>query len=442
MTPSTPTAPRRTAAPRSRLGLTRRAWLLASGLAPGLAPGLTLASRAQAGAPLTVALFPLLDEITRAALPAWQAVQPGVVLSLQSRPYRDHHTAMATALTTAAQLPDVMAVEASQLGRFARGSGLQDLRAAPFGIEARREAFTPFAYAQATTPDGRVIGAPADIGPGTMLVRHDLLARAGVEPEALTRTWDSYLEAGQRIRQRTGARLLAHVQALKDMLIRSGLQPGEGLYFDSRSRVLLGTPRFRRAFDLALRARRAGLDARVGTWSNDWAEALRRGHLTTELGGAWMVGQLSGWVAPQTGGLWRALPFPEGSGASYGGVFYAIPRRLPAERQALAWSFIQLMCLDRERQLAAFRTHDAFPALRAAQRAPFFDEPLPFLGGQPARRLWVDAAQRIAAPTVHRQDAFADEVVSTALDQVLLRGKSVDDALGDAGRLIARRANR
>ena len=34
-------------------------------------------------------------------------------------------------------------------------------------------------------------------------------------------------------------------------------------------------------------------------------------------------------------------------------------------------------------------------ALAVWREAPFFDEPLPFLGGQPARRLWRDAARRI-----------------------------------------------
>ncbi len=391
-------------------------------------------------APLNVAAFPLVDRIVAAAQPAWSALHPDVALDVVGRPYADHHTAMATALTTASQLPDVMALEASQLGRFAFGTGLQDLRV--FGIEAQREAFTPFAYAQAGSPRGEVVAAPADIGPGTMLLRHDVLERAGLAPAALTRSWDDYVEAGRQIRARTGARLLVHVRALKDIVVRSGLRPGEGLYFDGANRVQLDAPRFRRAFELARTIRREGLDARQQPWSNEWAESLRRGHITTELGGAWMVGQLGSWVAPQTAGLWRAAPFPEDANASYGGIFYAMPRRLAPERQRLAWDFIRLMCLDRGRQLAAFEHYDAFPALRAAQRSPVFDAPVPFLGGQPARRLWVAAAERIAAPRLHRQDTFADEVVNTELDQVLLRDKPIERALQDAHALIARRALR
>jgi multiple sugar transport system substrate-binding protein len=73
---------------------------------------------------------------------------------------------------------------------------------------------------------------------------------------------------------------------------------------------------------------------------------------------------------------------------------------------------------------------------------PFFDQPLPFLGGQPARKIWREAARQIQPVAVHRQDAFADEVINTELDKVLTRGKDIPTALGDAERLLIRRATR
>lgn len=412
--------------------LRRRAWL-AAGLLPALARGQPA---------LNVAAFPLVDRIAQDAEPRWRRLQPGVPLVVQSRPYRDHHTAMNTALATSAALPDLMVLEASQLGRFGRGTGLQRLDEAPFASAAWLAGLTPYALAQGRNERQELIALPADIGPGTLLLRQDLLERAGVGPDALTASWEHYLAAGERIRARTGAHLVAHVQLLRDILLRHGMQPGEGLYFDAQDRPLLRQPRFRRCFELLQQVRSLGLDARVNTWSNEWAEALRRGRLATELGGAWLVGQLSGWVAPGTAGLWRASALPGGTTTSYGGAFYAIPRRLPRERQLLAWQFAQLLCGDHELQLQAFRRYDAFPALRAAQQGDFFDEALPFLGGQPARRLWAATAQQIHPPRPHRQDSFADEVLGTELDKVLLRGKSIDLALEDAERLIARRARR
>lgn len=402
----------------------------------------TLVASAADAPVLTVAAFPLIDEIVKAAQARWQQLHPGVALKVVSRQYADHHTAMTTALSTAVGLPDVMALEVGYVGRFAQGGGLMDLTRPPFDIAQLKPRFVPYAYDQATTRSGAVVAVPADIGPGTMLHRADILAKAGVDVADLTRSWDSYLEAGLRIKAKTGAYLVAHVLQIKDIAIRTGVKPGDGLYFSRDSQPLVTEPRFERAFELALRMRRQKLDARMGAWTNEWAEGFRRGTLATELSGAWIVGQLNEWVAPETRGLWRASQFPDGVYAPYGGAFYAIPRKAEPTRLALAWDFIRMMTLSRDLQLAAFRRFDAFPALVETHSDPFFDEPLPFLSGQRARLLWREAAGRIQALPVHKQSNFADEVVGTELDNVLDRGKPIRQALADAQRLLEKRALR
>ncbi len=418
--------------------LTRRA-LLAAGLAP-------VWPRARAGdepvRQITVAAFPAVDAIVEAARPAWQRLHPGVELRVMSRQYVDHHTAMTTALSTSAYLPDVMALESTYVGRYAHGQGLEDLSRPPYEVGRFRPRFARFAYDQAINQRGEVIAVPTDIGPGTLLYRQDLLDRAGLTEADLTASWESYVEAGIRLKARTGAYLIANAQQVKDILIRSGLQPGEGLYFDRQSRVLVTSPRFVRAFELARKVRQHKLDGRTYAWSNEWAEGFRRGTVATEPTGAWMVGQLAHWVAPGTAGLWRAAPLPEQTFVGYGGTYYAIPRRAPAANKALAWDLIQLLTLDRARQFEAFKAQDAFPALVETYDDPFFDEPLPFLGGQRARRLWREAAGRIVATPSHKQSDFANEVINTELANVMDRGKPIEQALADAHRLLERRAHR
>ncbi|HEY1090302.1 MAG TPA: ABC transporter substrate-binding protein, partial [Burkholderiaceae bacterium] len=249
---------------------------------------------------LTVATFPLLNQIAEAALPAWRKLHPDVDLHIVNRQYIDHHTAMTTALSTAAGLPDVMALESTFVGRFAQGLGLEDLSREPYRVDRFRARLVPFAYQQAIAPSGAVVAVPTDIGPGTMLYRKDIVERAGVDADALTRSWDSYVEAGRRIKAATGAYLIADVHEIKDILLRTGIQPGEGLYFDRNAKVLVTSERFVRAFEVALAARRLGLDARVKAWTSDWTQGFKHGTLATELGGAWLVGQLSNWVAPDT----------------------------------------------------------------------------------------------------------------------------------------------
>ena len=139
---------------------------------------------------------------------------------------------------------------------------------------------------------------------------------------------------------------------------------------------------------------------------------------------------------------WRAAQLPEGAWAAYGGTFYAMPKAAPAANKAMAWELIQMMTLNRDMQISAFKTQDAFPALLSTHNDAFFDQPIEFLGGQKARVLWRDASRNIKAVAVHELDAFAEEVVNTELDKVLDQGKDIPTALADAQKLLERRARR
>jgi multiple sugar transport system substrate-binding protein len=399
-------------------------------------------SIAHAQQTLIVAAFPAVDEIVRSAIPRWKQLHPGVDIKVVSRQFNDHHTAMTTALSTSFYLPDIMALEVGYVGRFAQGGGLEDLSREPYNIKRFQSRYVPYAFEQATNRRGAVVAAPSDIGPGTLLYREDILNKAGISPADLTQSWDSYIATGAKIKLTTGAYLMAHARDMKDIVIRAGIKPGEGLYFDSQSKVLVTSPRFVRAFELARKVRQQKLDARVGAWSNEWSEGFKRGTIATQMTGAWLAGHLNNWLAPSTKGLWRATQLPEGAFAAYGGTFFALPRSAPATNKQLAWEFIQMMTLNRDVQLGAFKSQDAFPALLETYDDSFFEQPIDFLGGQKARLGWRTAVARIAAVSVHKQDAFADEVINTELDKVLDRGKDITTALADAQRLLEQRAHR
>ena len=159
------------------------------------------------------------------------------------------------------------------------------------------------------------------------------------------------------------AYLLAHANDIKDIYIRSNLKDGEGIYFNKAGKVLVDSPRFAKAFEYAKMARAAGIDAKVGAWSNEWAEGFKRGTIASQAIGAWLAGHLNNWLAPDTKGLWRAAQLPNGAFATWGGSFYAIPKK--AEHKKEAWEFIKFMCFDKEQQLYALKALDAWPALGA-----------------------------------------------------------------------------
>jgi len=390
---------------------------------------------------LTVAAYPAVDDIVKAALPEWQKRHPQVQVKVVGREYADHHTAMTTAMAASSGLPDVMTIEYGYLGRFAQSGGLENLSAAPYGADSLADRFVAYAWQQGRHEGLGQTAIPTDIGPGAMFYRHDILLKADVKPEQLTGRWEDFIQAGKLIKARTGVHLLAHARDIKDMVIRSGLTAGEGIYYDARGQSVVGTsPRFKRAFELAKQVRQDGLDAKVNAWSNEWGESIKRGHVAVQMMGAWLGGHLQNWLAPDSAGKWRSARLPEGIATSWGGTFYAIPKK--ALNKALAWDLIQHLTTDRQQQQLAFQKFNAFPALKQALTGPYFDQGVDYLGGQKARTEWRDTAQKITAARVFRNDPIAEEIVNAELDLVLTKGKSVEQALADAHRLVQRRAQR
>ncbi|WP_137936479.1 extracellular solute-binding protein [Chitinivorax sp. B] len=401
---------------------------------------LTIGSTVQANTTITIASFPDLDRSAKVAIPLWKKKYPKIDIKVVSLSYADHHNAMTTALATGANLPDVMAVDMGFIGKFAESGGLEDLSKAPYNGLQLKDKLARFSIPLAMSGTGALSAMPTDIGPGALFYRKDLLDKAGVSEEDLTKSWESFIEVGKKIKASTGAYMLASANDIKDIYIRAGLQDGEGIYFDKTGKVLVNSPRFEKAFQLAKQARAAGIDSKVNAWSNEWSESFKRNKIAAQMMGAWLAGHLHNWLAPDQKGKWRSAVLPGGVYASWGGSFYAIPKK--AKNKALAWEFIKLMTTDKEQQLSAFRTVDAFPALLEAQTDPFIDQPIDYLGGQKARRQWLETARRIPAVDVDKFDPVANEIVNTELEKVLEQGKDIKTALTDAKNLIERRVRR
>ena len=389
---------------------------------------------------LTVASFPDLDRGVKLAIPLYQKINPNVEIKLTSLAYADHHTAMTTALATGANLPDVMAIDMDFVGKFAESGGMEDLNKAPYNAGQFRDKLARFTYPLAMSGQGAMVGMPVDVGPGALFFRKDLLDKAGVTEADLTKTWESFIEAGKKVRASSGAYLLASAVDIKDIYIRAGLKDGEGIFFDAKGQPLLGTPRFQKAFELAKAARTAGIDGKMTAWSNEWSEGFKRDKIASQMMGAWLAGHLNNWLAPESKGKWRSAQLPGGSFGSWGGSFYGIPKK--AQNKAAAWDFIKFLSTNKDMQIEAFRGYDAFPALLEAQNDPFVDQPIEYLGGQKARQQWKVAVSKIAAYDVDKYDRVANEVVNAELEKVLDQDKDIKTALADAQAQLMRRVRR
>ena len=414
--------------------------LIAFGLATVVAAGFVTAQTGMKK--ITIAAFPSLDEAVKIALPGLKKKFPNYDIQLTALQYGDHHQALTTALATGQGLHDIEAVEIGFIGKFAEGGGLEDLNSAPYNAKMLTSLFVNYTIPQATSSDGRLVGMPADIGPGTTFYRKDLLEKAGVNPSEMN-TWEGYIAAGKKLQAKDKKVFLINSAASAAALIwRTNIPAGEGIYFSKDNKVVVGpdNARWVKAFTVAKQIRDAKLDAKIGEWSNEWYEGFKTGTVATQFSGAWLQGHFQNWMAPETKGLWRVQDLPDGAFAPWGGSFYTIPNA--SKNKAEAWNIIKYLTMDRAQQIASFKGNGAFPGLKSAWNDSSFNDPVEFLGGQKARLLWKSAAQKIKPLDVNKYDSVAETIVTTQLTSVLDEGKDIKQALTDARAEIEKRARR
>jgi lactose/L-arabinose transport system substrate-binding protein len=124
--------------------------------------------------------------------------------------------------------------------------------------------------------------------------------------------------------------------------------------------------------------------------------------------------------SPETAGDWGVFPMP----AAYpggvrvcnlGGSVLVIPEQ--TSHPEAAWAFIEYALCTRAGQIAQFKSRDLFPALLPALDDPFVDEPDPFFGNQPVRRLFATDLDKIPTLTRTRDWVEARRYISQGLSR-------------------------
>mgnify|MGYP001262202332 CR=1 FL=1 len=409
-----------------------------------LVAALLLLPGAFAQTQISIGLFPDLDSHVNAVLEQFQAENPDIKVEVRVLQHGDHHTALVTNLATGSGAADVVAIDVGFIARFVADGGLVDLNAAPYNASQYQDLFAEYAWLQSSTTDGRLIAMPTDLGPGVMFYRRDRFEQVGANIDDVIADWNSYVEFGRQVTRDTDGDgkvdvfLIADASDVARAIMRSNIAAGDGVFFDAAGNALVESDRFKEAFRIAKEIRDAGLDARIGSWTNEWYEAFKRGTVATQLSGAWLLGHLQNWMAPETAGMWGASDLPNGIYGSWGGSFYGIPEQ--SQNKEAAWKLVQFLTTRPDIQLAAFERIGAFPAVTSTYGDALFDEEIPFLAGQKARQLFARVAQNIEGRATNPGDQIAEEIVNSALSQVLDEGRSIDEALAEAQRLISRRA--
>jgi len=381
--------------------------------------------------------FPDFNSHLDKLIPSYNAKNPDTKITYQMNDHGDHHKKLTTNLATGSGAGDVVVVDVNFIGSFINAGGFENLSGSDYGADELEAGFVDYAWNQGKGADGNQYGIPIDIGPGVMYYRRDVLEAAGGNIDSVIKDWDSYIEYGKILKEKK-VFLIADAADVAKAIVLTTVKDGDGYYFDKDGNSLITSERFVRAFTIAKRIRDEGLDGQIGAWSNEWYDGFKKGTVATQLSGAWLLGHLQNWMAPDTKGKWGASNLPDGIFGSWGGSFLAIPKQ--AKNKKEAWEFIKFLTSTPEAQVAGLKNIGAFPVLKATYTDASFDEPLEFLAGQKARQLFAEVAQKVPAVAPRKGDLIAEDVVlNGALAEVLNDGKDIMEALKSAEALVKRR---
>lgn len=217
--------------------------------------------------------------------------------------------------------------------------------------------------AQATTPDGKLIGYGTDIGPEGVCYRSDLFDAAGLPTDRdkvadlLKGGWDKYFEVGKQFVAKSDAAWYdsgnAIFQGVVNQMDAAYENPSDGTAKD-----LASNTEIKDAYDMVLKASvDDNLSAHLNQWTDDWNAAFQNDGFATMLCPGWMLGIIEGNAAGVTG--WDIADVFPGGGGNWGGSFLTIPTQSehPEEAKALAaWLTAP------EQQIKAFVSKGTFPS--------------------------------------------------------------------------------
>jgi cellobiose transport system substrate-binding protein len=335
---------------------------------------------------------------------------------------------LVTTITSRQFLPDITGIKGEDIAYFmSQENQFLDLR--ELGADALKSEYLEWKWAQGSSPDGKLIGFPIDIGPTALYYRIDIFEQAGLptdpaEVGAALATWDDFFEAGVQLR---AAVPTSYPVVEAASIYKNALGQTTKRYVDPNNTFIGDQDHVREAWETAVTAVRLGLSGKVAAGGQDYNAAVANGVFPSIVGPAWLALDIKS-AAESSSGQWRVAPMPSGP-ANEGGSFLSIPKSSGNPTKAFE---IITWLLNVENQGRGFTDAALFPSAPAAYDLPELTGPDEFFGGQKTIEVFGAAAENIPVAYESAHDAAIQESYLAELANVESSGKDPETAWNDA----------
>ncbi|MCA1055259.1 sugar ABC transporter substrate-binding protein [Rossellomorea aquimaris] len=375
------------------------------------------------------------------AVKEYQKDHPGVKLKVEDIGRLDVYDKLSTGLAAGGVgLPDIVLVEDDRIQGYVQAfpEGFLDL--SEKGFDDHKDKFPSFKNDLAQV-DGTYYAMPFDAGPGGMFYRRSLFEEAGVKAEDIE-TWDDFLEAGKKIKEKTGSYAMPLDMFKDDPTFRMMLNQQGVFYFDEEGNIDLTSPEAVKAMEMQKKFADADLIKNVDGW-NGVVSSTVDGSVATIPFGAWYYGTIID-QAKDTKGDWGVFTLPafeEGGNraSNLGGSSWMIPAA--SENADAAYDFLEYFSTDTDTQIMAMEDYGLFPSLNTTYDSDVFTGEDEFFGGQKIWELFANEMKDV--PTAYYTKDYSvalDEAIKAQADT--FNGTAPDKALKDAAKRLEDRTKR
>lgn len=291
--------------------------------------------------------------------------------------------------------------------------------------------FVSWKEKQATTADGKVIGAGTDIGPMSLCYNTELFKKAGLPTDRkevaakISGGWEDYLKLGEEYKKKApaGTYFMDSASAMYNAVVSSNAKQ---YYDESGKAIYKESPSVQQGWNLAAEAAEKKLTQGLAQFSDPWAAALRKGTMATVACPAWMAGQISVNAGEANKGKWDITTAPGATAANWGGSFLGVPKS--GKHVDEATKLVKWLTAP-EQQAAVFKAIGSFPSNTGAYELPDVkNATLPYFNDAPIGQIYADEAKSIPETILGPKDAAIKDTISTQINNMEQRGTKPDAA--------------
>ncbi|MFD4898376.1 ABC transporter substrate-binding protein [Streptomyces sp. NPDC057699] len=359
--------------------------------------------------------------------------------------YHELHPNITVKANTAAEEPVYYTKFLQQLNT---GSGLADVHGIEVGrvkelVDTKADAFADLSKVvdssqwvnwkalQATTDEGKVIGAGTDIGPMSICYRRDLFEKAGLPTDReevaakLTGGWEDYLKLGEEYKKKApkGTFFMDSASAMYNGVVSSN---SEQYYAKNGDPIYKESAGVKAGWKLASEAVDKKLTQGLAQFQDPWKAALRQGTMATVACPAWMAAQIAEYSGDQYKGKWDITRAPGDTAANWGGSFLSVPAKGKHVKEA--GELVKWLTAP-EQQAAVFKAAGLFPSNKGAYELPDVKTAkLEYFNNAPIGSIYADEANAIPAAVLGPKDGNIKDEFGKQINNMEQRGTKPDAA--------------